>query len=277
MKRSILAVLLVVGIFMLMGGCVGGPQAEEADPDALKGEITVAGSTSVQPLSELLAAAFMKENPGVRVIVQGGGSGVGIEQANNGTVDIGASSRELKEEEKGLGLIETCIARDGIALVVHPDNPINGLKVEQIRDIFSGKITNWKELRGNSGNIVVINRESASGTRGAFEELIMGKDAKLIKSIEQNSTGAVRTAVAMDKNAVGYVSLTGLSSDVKALKVNEAEATAENIQAGAYPVNRPFLYLTKGEQSNIVKAYLKFASSDKARQIIAEEGLVQAK
>jgi len=258
-------ILLVLGLFLLfLPGC-GKSSVEQ--------EITIAGSTSVQPLSEVLAEAFMEANPGYKVSVQGGGSSVGIEQVANGTVDIGSSSRELKPEEKELGLKEIVIARDGIAVIVHPSNKVEDLTLEQIRGIFAGRITNWKDVGGEDGKIVVINRESGSGTRGAFEEIVMDGE-ELVESIEQSSNGAVRAAVASDPKAIGYVSLTALSSDVKPLKVNGVSPTPQNIKDGKYPIARPFLYLLKGEPSDAVKAYLDFIKSEKARKIIEEEGVI---
>ncbi len=277
-KRSIVFALVVSFLLVLAvggAGCLGSTnnESETMEQEELSGEITIAGSTSVQPVSEVLAEAFMDKNPGVKVAVQGGGSSVGIEQAAKGTVDIGSSSRELKPEEKKLGLQEIMFARDGIAVIVHPSNKVESLTLEQIRDIFAGRITNWKDVGGEDGKIVVINREAGSGTRGAFEEIVM-EGEELVKSIEQTSTGAVRAAVASDPNAIGYVSLTGLSSDVKPLKVNGVSPTHQNIKDGKYPIARPFLYLVKGEPSGPVKAYLDFVKSEKGREILEKEGVI---
>jgi len=277
-KRSIVFALVVSFLLVLAvggAGCLGSTnnESETMEQEELSGEITIAGSTSVQPVSEVLAEAFMDENPSVKVAVQGGGSSVGIEQATKGTVDIGSSSRELKPEEKKLGLQEIMFARDGIAVIVHPSNKVESLTLEQIRDIFAGRITNWKDVGGEDGKIVVINREAGSGTRGAFEEIVM-EGEELVKSIEQTSTGAVRAAVASDPNAIGYVSLTGLSSDVKPLKVNGVSPTHQNIKDGKYPIARPFLYLVKGEPSGPVKAYLDFVKSEKGREILEKEGVI---
>lgn len=277
MKKSgyLLLTVLLALILLTAVGCGKTAEKPSQGKTAAK-ELTIAGSTSVQPLSELLADAFMKKNPGVKVAVQGGGSGVGIEQVSAGTIDIGSSSRELKPEEKAT-LKEFLICKDGIAIIVNPQNKVTDLTIEQIKGIYSGKIINWKDVGGENASITVINREAGSGTRGAFEELVMGKDTPMIKSVEQNSTGAVRSAVAADKNAIGYVSLTGLGSDVKAVTVNGIKAEPDTIRAGKYPISRPFLYLTKGEPNALAKKYLDFVASDEGQRIIGKEGLVIVK
>lgn len=276
MKRTNLIVLIVLLLITstVVVGCRG--KNNNANNGG-KQNLTIAGSTSVQPLSELLAEGFMAANTGIKVSVQGGGSGVGIEQTIAGTVDVGSSSRELKAEEKSQGLQELVICKDGIAVIVHKENPVKNLTTAQIKDIYAGKVANWKDVGGSDAKIVLINRESGSGTRGAFEELVMGKDTQLAKSVEQNSTGAVRSAVAADKNAIGYVSLTGLNEEVHALTVNGIKAEPATIKAGQYPIARPFLYLTKGSPSELAKKYYAFIESEEGQKIIAQEGLVLVK
>lgn len=254
-------------------GTPGGEQkpAKPSQP-AQKAKIVIAGSTSVQPISELLAEAFMAKNQNVEIAIQGGGSSAGIKAAAEGAADIGASSRELKESEKNLNRIE--IARDGVVIVVHPSNPVSDLRIDQIRDIYSGKITNWKQVGGKDAQITAITRESGSGTRGAFEEIVTHPDKISDKCIVQNSTGAIRAAVAQDPNAIGYISLASLSKEVKAMKVEGVEATADNIKSGSYKVNRPFLYLTKEKPSGIVKDYIDFVLGPEGKSIMEKEGLV---
>lgn len=277
MKKQSLVLTMV--LLLLLGTAAGCRSTDNSDGAANgdKKQLTIAGSTSVQPLSELLAEGFMAANDNVKVTVQGGGSGVGIEQAITGTIDLGASSRDLKDEEKSQGLEEYVICKDGIAVIVHKNNAVKNLTVEQIKDIYAGKVTNWKEVGGADAKIAVINRESGSGTRGAFEELVMGKDTPLAKSVEQNSTGAVKSAVAADKNAIGYVSLTGLSEEVYAVTVNEVKAEPATIKEGKYPIARPFLYVTKGSPSELAQEFYAFIESDEGQQIIEEEGLVLVK
>ncbi len=266
-KSKFFAIVLVMMI-TVVAGC-GQEKEAQSEENELEGTIQIAGSTSVQPLSEELVKAFMAENNKVRINVAGGGSGAGVKAAAAGTADIGASSRELKEEEKNVK--EYVIALDGIAIIVHKDNPVNDLSQEDIKKIFAGEITNWSELGGEDGAIHVYNREDGSGTRGAFTELIMGKEVSITdKAIIQNSTGAVRTAVAGDKTGIGYISLGGINEEIKALKVDGVEATVENIKTKTYKIYRPFLYLTQKEPEGVVKAYIDWVLSLEGQGIVAE-------
>ncbi len=266
-KSKFFAIVLVMMI-TVVAGC-GQEKEAQSEENELESTIQIAGSTSVQPLSEELVKAFMAENNKVRINVAGGGSGAGVKAAAAGTADIGASSRELKEEEKNVK--EYVIALDGIAIIVHKDNPVNDLSQEDIKKIFAGEITNWSELGGEDGAIHVYNREDGSGTRGAFTELIMGKEVSITdKAIIQNSTGAVRTAVAGDKTGIGYISLGGINEEIKALKVDGVEATVENIKTKTYKIYRPFLYLTQKEPEGVVKAYIDWVLSLEGQGIVAE-------
>lgn len=257
-------------------GC-GGPKEDPKKPAApaaneLSGTIQIAGSTSVQPLSEELAKAFMNKNSKVKINVAGGGSGAGIKAAQGGTADIGASSRALKAEEKNVK--EFTIALDGIAVVVHKDNKLAELKKEDIKKIFLGEVTDWSELGGEKGKIQVYTREEGSGTRGAFEEIVLGKDAagKELKIFEkanvQNSTGAVRTAVAGDKSGIGYVSIGSLNADVKAIKVDGVEATEANVKAGSYKIARPFVYMTQKDPTGVTKSFIDWVLSNEGQEIV---------
>lgn len=270
-KVKLLGVVLAAMLLMVAAvGCAdsGTENGDTEQTETLEGNITITGSTSVQPLSEELASAFMEQNQGVEINVAGGGSGAGIKAAQEGTADIGASSRELKEEEKGLN--ETVIAKDGIAIVIHPDNAVEGLTLEETQKIFAGEITDWKDVGGEGGAINVFTREEGSGTRDAFEEIVMG-DAKIsAKAGVQNSTGAVRTAVSGDVNGIGYISLGSLDESVTALKIDDVEATNETIQDGTYKVARPFLYLTKEEPEGVVKAFIDFVLSAEGQEIVAD-------
>lgn len=236
----------------------------------LSGTITIAGSTSVQPFAEVVAEGFMALHPKTQINVQGGGSSQGVEAATTGAANLGMSSRELKTEEKGLK--EYILALDGIALVVHPDNIIENLSIEEIRDIYLGNITNWNELGGKDAKIAVVCREAGSGTRGAFEDIVMNKQDISNTVIIQNSTGAVRTAVEGNKDAIGFVSLAALSDEVKTVKVDNVEANVENIIAGKYKVSRPFLLLSKEEPTGLAKAFIDFALSPEGQALVVEEG-----
>lgn len=240
----------------------------------LKGTIQIVGSTSVQPLAEELAQIFMAKNPGVKIFVQGGGSGAGITSAIKGTADIGNSSRELKPEEAATGIHETVIAKDGIAVIVHPANSVKNLTVEEIQKIYLGEINNWKEVGGPNLSIVLVNREAGSGTRSAFEELVMGKNAGKMsnKTLVQASTGAVQQTVAITKEAIGYISLGSLDPKaVKALLVNGVEASDQNITNKTYKLWRPFLMLTKTAPRGVTKAFIDWILSMEGQKIVARD------
>lgn len=258
--RSLVAALLFLFVALTGTGC--GPR-KQAD-------IRIAGSTSVQPLSEELADAFMKKNPGISVIVAGGGSSAGIKAAQDGTADIGASSRELKPEERK-GLVETVIARDAIAIIINPKNKVSQLSLEQLRGIFAGEITNWKDVGGEDAPIHIFTREEGSGTRGAFEEIVMGKDKRITgKASVQNSTGAIRTAVEWDESAIGYISLGSVNGRVKVVAIDGVRPSEETVLKGTYKLWRPFIYLTKGEPRGVVKRYIDFVLSPEGQRIVGE-------
>lgn len=275
-KTSLLAISLLLVLAVIATGCGNSKPQQDNTPSAatneLSGNIQIAGSTSVQPLSEELAKEFMIKNPKVRINVAGGGSGSGIKAAQDGTAAIGASSRDLKAEEKTVK--DVVIALDGIAVIVHKDNKIADMKKEDIKKIFLGEITDWSNVTGDKGVIRVITREEGSGTRGAFEELVLGKDAsgkeqKIFDGANvQNSTGAVRTAVAADKNAIGYVSLGSLNAEVKAVKVDGVEASVESIKSKTYKIARPFIYMTQKDPEGVTKAYIDWVLSDEGQKVV---------
>ena len=219
----------------------------------------------------------MEEHPDTRLEVSGGGSGAGVTAAQDDAADFGAASREIKEDETGIE--EWVVAIDGIAIVVHPDNPVADLALEDITSIFSGDITNWSEVGGDDADIVVISREDGSGTRGAFTDIVLGDDNPLVESaLIQNSTGAVAEGVSNDANAIGYVSVGAMNDSVKGLSVDGAEPTTENIGSGDYPVSRPFNYVANEESdlSEVAQAFLDFVLSDEGQQIVEENGFISA-
>jgi phosphate transport system substrate-binding protein len=237
---------------------------------AVSGTVNIAGSTSVQPLAEELAQAFMAKNKRVKIFVQGGGSGAGIKSAMTGTADIGSSSRELNPEEKSL--VETVIAKDGIAIVVNKANSVSNLSKEQLQKIYTGEYSNWKQVGGPNMKIVVVNREAGSGTRGAFEELVLGKLTNTSNCLVQASTGAVQQTVAVTKESVGYISLGSYNpNSVKALTINNVKCTDSNILANKYKIARPFLLLTKSAPTGAVKAFIDFILSREGQKIVAKE------
>lgn len=269
-----LAAVLTVSVFV--AGCGQNSQTTPQGSAELQGTITIAGSTSVQPFSEVLAEKFMEKNPKVKVNVQGGGSGQGITAATSGAAQIGSSSRDLTVQEKA-PLVETKIAMDGIAVVVNPANPVANLTADQIKNIFLGNIKNWNELGGPDATITVVSREEGSGTRSAFEELLLDKQPAVKTAIVQASTGAVKTTIAGDKNAIGYDSLAAVDSTIKALKIDGVDASAVNVKNGSYKASRPFIYLTKGQPEGVSKAFIDFVMSGEGQQIMSQQGAIPVK
>lgn len=238
----------------------------------LAGTITESGSTTVQPLAEQLRDTFQLKYPKVTVTIQGGGTAVGIKAAQDGTVDIGAASRALTDTEKAT-LVGTVIARDGIAIIVNPAlKNITNLTKAQVKDIFSGKITNWKDLGGDDKKIVLVSREEGAGTRSAFQDLILGKDVLIADTaILQSSNGAIRTIVASNPYAIAYLSFGYIDNTVKALSLEGIPATIENAKNGTYPAVRPLLFLTKTQPTGLVKAFIDFCLSDEGQAIVAKD------
>lgn len=251
-------------------------EAKNAQSADLSGAISMVGSTSMEKFANALSESFMEKYPNVTVTAEFVGSGAGIEAVSNGTADIGNSSRNLKDEEKAGGVAENIVAIDGIAVVVDGANTVEDLTKQQLSDIYEGKITNWKDAGGNDAPIVVIGRESGSGTRSAFEELLKLEDMCKYSN-ELDSTGAVMAKVASTPGAIGYVSLDVLDDTVKAVKLEGAEPTEENIKAGSYFLSRPFVMATKGdisEQNELVKALFDYIYSDEGAEIVKSVGLI---
>ncbi len=247
------------------------PSPTPTNPSELSGTITEAGSTTVQPVAESIAAAFMSKYPGVKVVIQGGGSGVGVKSAAEGTVDIGAASRELTPEE-ATKVTPHVLAKDGIAIVAHKSQTVSNLTKAQVADIFTGKITKWSQIGGPDKTIHVIAREEGSGTRAAFEEMVLPKGAVITSNaILQPSNGALRTAVAGDPDAIGFLSFGYLDDTVKAFSIDGIPATVENAKKGTYPIVRPLLFLTKGEPKGIVKEFINFCLGPAGQEIVAKD------
>ena len=245
----------------------------------LSGTITLSGSTSMEKLANALCESFMEKYPNVTATAEFTGSGAGIEAVIAGTVDIGDSSRNLKDEEKANGAVENIVAIDGIAVVVDPTNQVPGLTKDQLISIYKGEVTNWSEVGGADAPIVVIGREAGSGTRGAFEEILKIEDACAYAN-ELDSTGAVMAKVATTPGAIGYVSLDVVDDSVIALPLDGVEATAENIKAGNYFLSRPFVMATKGEiseQSELVQAWFDYVLGEEGQAVAAQVGLITVK
>jgi len=253
---------VLIFVLSLTSGCSGAKSVG----------IIIAGSTSVQPFAEALAEEYMRLNPGFVIDVQGGGSSAGVMSAKTNTADIGMSSRNLKDDETKLWSVE--IARDGLAVIVHPSNPIQNLTLKQVRYIYSGVISNWNQLGGINKEIHVITREEGSGTRSAFEGLVMNKIDINPRSIVQDSNGTVRQLVGDDAYAIGYLSLGLLNDKVKAVELDGVKATRENVINGSYNLSRPFLFITSVEPKGDVKKFIDFVLSEEGKRMLDAEGLV---
>jgi phosphate transport system substrate-binding protein len=260
--KTLLVFASILTAAVLLAGC--GTTAPPQN-SGTSGKITVVGSTSVGPYMDALAKLYMDKNKGVSINVEQVGSGQGIKSTQDGSADIGMSSRELKDSEKPLN--EYKLATDGIAIVVHPDNPVTNLTKELARKIYLGEITNWKDIGGTDAPIHLYTRESTSGTRGAFEELVLSKDANgkqitiddtLCEAV-LNSTGGIGSGVEKDANAIGYMSL-GIAPEykVKALQFEGIDPAPEDVKNKTYTLQRPFLLLTKSEPQGVVKDFLDF-------------------
>lgn len=254
---------------MLLAACGKGPGQ---GGQSKKQMVTIAGSTSVMPFTEKLAEHFMVDHPRFVVNVQGGGSTAGVQAVLNHTVDIGMSSRQLKEEEMVLNEIIICY--DGISLVVHPENPVSQLTIKQVRDIFSGRIKKWSELGWLDRKIDAVTREEGSGTRGSFQDLVMKSEDIDDGIMVQDSNGSVKEVVATDPYAIGYVSLGLVDQRVKALRIDGVLPSLEAIKHKKYRIVRPFIYLSNGEPKKDAKEFILFVLSKDGQNILKKEGLV---
>ncbi len=286
MKKTICVILSAVMALALFAGCgaasapaadtAATPAAEAPAADAsLSGTVATDGSTSMEKVIGALGEFFMEANKDVTFTYNPTGSGSGITAVSEGRCDIGLSSRALKDEEKAGGLKETVLALDGIAIIVNPANPVNDLDLDTIAKIYTGEITNWKDVGGNDAEIVLIGREAGSGTRDGFESITGTKDACQYRQ-ELTSTGDVITTVATNPDAIGYASLAALKDSVKALTVGGVQATEDSVKNGSYVVQRPFVLVTKDgtELSPAAQAFFDYATSAEAAPIIAAAGAV---
>jgi len=285
MKKKMKTIGLLITCLMLVGvmAACGNKANEDTNNETntgtdkkLSGSFTMAGSTSMEKLANASAEAFMNKYSGVTVSPEFIGSGAGIEAVLAGTVEIGNSSRNLKESEIASGAVENIVAIDGIAVVIDKSNTVTNLTKEQLVGIYTGVTRNWSEVGGNDQPIVVVGRESGSGTRGAFEELLEIVDLAAYSN-EINSTGGVIAKVTSTPGAIGYVSLDIVDETVIAVNLEGVEPTEENIKAGKYFLSRPFVMATKGEiseQSEIVQAYFEFMFSEEGKDLLKTVGLI---
>jgi len=258
-------------VLIMITACGQSPQSSENKI------FTMVGSSTIQPLAEKLAEAYMAENSSVRVDVQGGGSSVGVKAAGGQTADIGMASRDVKESEfsEFPNIVVTVIARDGIAIIANENVGVSDLSLEQIQKIFSGQIKNWSELGGADAHIIVVSREEGSGTRTAFEEMVLGEDLLMTETaILQPSNGSVRTTVSTTPDAIGYLSFGYLDESVKAISVDGVAPTEANASNGTYPVVRPLNIITYGEPSGDLKLFIDYILSDSGQAIVGDEGYI---
>lgn len=250
---------------------------DDSTKTAITGTVATDGSTSMEKVIGALSESFMANNADATVTYNPTGSGSGITAVQEGTCDIGLSSRALKDEEKAAGLKETVLAYDGIAIIVHPDNPVSDLTIEQIAQLYTGELTNWKDVGGNDAQVVLIGREAASGTRDGFES-ITGTKEKCQYRQELTSTGDVITAVSQNPDAIGYASLASIKDSVKALNVDGVTPSEATVKDGSYKVQRPFVLVTvEGKAlTPVAQAFFDYATSPDAAAIIAKAGAVAA-
>lgn len=287
MKKIMAFALTAVMALALLAGCGnqtdndnannGGDSADNGGAAAVSGTVSTDGSTSMEKVIGALSESYMAANKDVTVNYNPTGSGAGITAVQEGTCDIGLSSRALKDEEKAAGLQETVLAYDGIAIIVHPDNPVSDLTLEQIAQLYTGEITNWKDVGGNDAQVVLIGREAASGTRDGFESITGTKDKCQYRQ-ELTSTGDVITTVSQNPDAIGYASLASIKDSVKALNVDGVTPSEASVKDGSYKVQRPFVLVTvEGKAlSSAAQSFFDYATSADAADIIAKAGAVAA-
>ena len=300
---GVLIVVLAVGMIGVLGGCgrraqeppaisAEGQLPEPPMPPAATGSIKMIGSTTVLPIAEAWQKKFNEMHPEVNIAVSGGGSGAGIEALIEGTADIGNASRAIKDKEKkraeeaGIDVVEHTVAYDGIAVVVNPSNGLDALSVEQLSDIFTGKVRNWNNVGGEAGEIQIVSRDSASGTYEAFKEMVvtLGKTDKerdyAPEALKQASNQAVLATVAQTKTAIGYIGLGYIDESIKALKVipmgggDAVEVSSKTVNDGSYPVARDLYMYTQGEPTGAVKDFLDWGKSAQGQAIVEELGFV---
>lgn len=276
-KRMTTIGILLLSLVAVLSACGNSNQETESSNNS-SDTISISGSTSVGPLAEKIAEKYMEEN-GVKIEINQIGSSAGITNATSGVSEIGMSSRDLKEEEKANGLKETIIAYDGIVVVTHPSNKVKDFTIEQVKDIFTGKVTNWKELGGDDMEIVVVSREDGSGSRDAFQEIVEYSSGELVRSsIIASGNGNIKTTVATNKHAVGFISFEYIDPSISTVKINGVEATAENVLQQKYSLSRPFLFVHKEELlTDAGRQFIDYILSSEGQAIVAETGAIPVK
>ena len=280
--KKIIALMLTLMLTLSLAACGSDSNSNTDNSDnngsaAVTGTVSTDGSTSMEKVIGALGESFMAANEGVEFTYNPTGSGAGITAAQEGRCDIGLSSRALKDEEKAGGLKETVLAYDGIAIIVNPENPVNDLTLDQIAKLYTGEITNWKDVGGNDAEVVLIGREAASGTRDGFESITGTKDKCQYRQ-ELTSTGDVITAVSQNPDAIGYASLASIKDSVKALNVDGVTPSEATVKDGSYKVQRPFVLVTvEGKElTPVAQKFFDYITSPDAAAIIAKAGAVAA-
>ena len=287
MKKLICIALAALMALAVFAGC--GEQKDDSSSDSSsssssassdaksksEGTVSTDGSTSMEKVIGALGEAFEEANKGISFTYNPTGSGSGIEAVTAGRCDIGLSSRALKDDEKSKGLKETTLALDGIAIIVNPQNSASNLSLDDITKIYKGEVTNWKDVGGSDGEIVLIGREASSGTRDGFESITKTKDKCQYRQ-ELTSTGDVITAVSQNPNAIGYASLASVKESVKAVSVDNVAPSEETVKDGSYVVQRPFVLVTKENEklSDSAQKFFDYITSSDAASIISEAGAV---
>ncbi|MEG0260823.1 MAG: phosphate ABC transporter substrate-binding protein [Lysinibacillus sp.] len=270
-KKSFYFVCFTVLLTILVA-CSNGEDTENTQTGGSL--VTISGSTSVGPLTEKLAMKYEEEND-VKIEVNQIGSSAGITNAISGVSQIGMASRDLKQEEKDSNLQELIIAYDGIVVVAHPTNPVKNLTMEQVKQIFTGEVTNWKEVGGKDMEIVVVSREDGSGSRDAFQEIVGYESGQLIKNaIVASGNGNIKTTVAMNKHAIGFISFEYVDESVSTMDINGVQAKAENVLAGQYELSRPFLFVHKEDVPESAKQFMEFILTPEGQKIVESAGAI---
>ena len=268
--KSNIVVIAILGVIIATGmsGCLDGNSNKT---------LTLTGSTTVLPIAQDAADAYMAAHSDVDIQISAGGSSVGIKSIGEGTVDIGMASREMKDSEKSQypNLVPVAIALDGIAIIVNPENNISGLTKEQVKDIYLGQYSNWNELGGPDMEIVIVGRDTASGTRGSFDELVLDKEDPTSSMLQKDSNGAVHDTVKTTPGAIGYVGLGYVDSDVKGVAVNGITPTQAHVQDGTYPISRSLWMITQGERTGLAKEFIDYILSPAGQEIVDREGFVK--
>lgn len=275
LKKSVRG-FLVMTLLVFTAGCSFDDNGEAESTGGKIETLSISGSTSVGPLVEKIAEKYKENDKNTKIEINQIGSSAGITNAVSGVSEIGMSSRDLKEEEKAQGLTETIIAYDGIVVVTHPSNKVKDLTIEQVKQIFTGEVTNWSEFGGDDMEIVVVSREDGSGSRDAFQEIVGYSSGELVReAIIASGNGNIKTTVATNKHAVGFISFEYIDDSISTISINGVESTAENVLNNTYSLSRPFLFVYKEENiSQAGRQFMDFILSSEGQVIVSEAGAI---